>query len=114
MADFTEEEERQLIGMFKTLGAKPKTDTPEDLKVWMEQYVAAQTGLDAAAGADRAPTPGVRGKVSGSNIVTQNPRVSAFSGVVKSDQVSYDVWKYEVKTLLEEGEFSLLHKSKKS
>jgi len=32
MADWTEDEEKNLIKMFKELGAKPKSDNPEELR----------------------------------------------------------------------------------
>lgn len=94
MTEFSEEETQQLVGMFRTLGVKPKTDSPDDLRKWMKDYLQSQNGAGAP--------PDVKQMVT-STVVTHNPRVSNFSGSTKGDHVSYDVWKYEVTSLLEEA-----------
>lgn len=89
MADFTPDELRTLGEAFKSLGVKPKADSPEDLEGWMKEYVE-QKG---------PKTPSV-------HVHAQLPRIVVFSGEPKGDQVSFDVWKYDVKCLINEG----LHK----
>lgn len=86
MADLTEAELQQIGEAFKSLGVKPKADTPADLDSWMKEYVK-QKGVSA----------------SSVHVHAQLPRIVIFSGEPKGDQVSFDVWKYDVKCLINEG-----------
>ena len=86
MDDFTQDELTNLAKAFKDLGVKPKTDSPEDLRAWMEQYVKQDP---------KTKSPSVA-------ILPQLPRVVLFSGEAKGDHASFDLWKYEVKSLLTE------------
>ena len=88
MADLSQAELEKLGEAFKTLGVKPKTDSAEDFKSWMKEYVK-QTG---------DVTPSV-------HVHAQLPRIVVFSGEPKGDQVSFDVWKYDVKCLINEGNY---------
>lgn len=86
MAEFTDQEIANLAKAFKDLGVKPKTDSPEDLREWMEQYVKQDP---------KAKVPSVA-------VLPQLPRIVLFSGEPKGDHASFDLWKYEVKSLLKE------------
>lgn len=74
-----------MVGIFQEMGVKPKMDSREDFENWMKSYMS---------------TVG-KGKDAPVHVITQLPQVSKFSGEVKGDQVSFDLWKYEVKSLKE-------------
>ena len=97
MSQLTDDEAAQLVGMFRTLGVKPKSDSPEDLKKWMQEYLDSQSVSDTSQPSTSSSTSNSVPNM----VVSQNPRVSSFSGVVKGDQVSYEVWKYEVRSLIQ-------------
>lgn len=96
--ELNEEETKQLVGMFRSMGVKPKTTSPDELRQWMKDYVSSQDQGSTSSN-HASPRPNTS---TVNTVVTQNPRVSSFSGVVKNDQVSYEVWKYEVDTLVQE------------
>ena len=66
--EFTDEESAQLVGMFRTLGVKPKSDSPEDLKRWMQSYLESQALGSSGDGVSS------QARQSSSTVVTQNPR----------------------------------------
>ena len=108
--ELSDAETAQLKELFKTLGVKPKTASPEDLRQWMRYFLAAQDGnLVQANGPPppASPQPQAGNPAVTQTIVSQNPRISSFSGIVKGDQVSYEVWKYEVNSLKEEAIHSI-------
>jgi len=86
MADLTAAELEKLGEAFKSLGVKPKADSPEDLENWMKEYVKQKGSATSSI-----------------HVHAQLPRIVVFSGEPKGDQVSFDVWKYDVKCLINEG-----------
>lgn len=121
-AELTEDEVQLLASHFKTLGLKPKLDTPEELQRWMEDYVKA-VSMDEEdeeeQGLEPEPENPVKpGPVGNLATITQLPRVSTFSGELSSKtDAPFDLWKYEVSCLLAEGTYStnvILHAVRKS
>lgn len=90
MAGLSPEELQQLGKMFDDMGVKPKFDSQEDLECWMQDYLGQKGAL---------PPP------SSVHVHTQLPRVALFSGDSKGDLASFDVWKYEINCLRNEGIF---------
>lgn len=100
MMAFSQEDKDQMAAIFTALGAKPKMDTPGDFKAWMESYLGSQSHdpeEHSQSDADK------KSKDSTVQIVTQLPTIVKFSGQEKGDQVSFDLWRYEVQSLMEEG-----------
>lgn len=93
MAEFSEEEVDKMVQSFKTLGVKPKGDSPEELKSWMVQLVASGALGDVKPNIN--PTP-----VSH----RQPPRIATFSGTSKD--AAFDIWKYEIECLISEKVYS--------
>lgn len=94
LTDPITEEEEHLLESFRALGVKPKADTKEELKRWLEAYAAA-------AGGTAAPT--VTPPETKITVSSQTPRISIFYGDVDTltkGEVVYDQWKYEVISLV--------------
>lgn len=83
------DEKTQLVNVLEEMGVKPKTDSVADFEAWMRSYLSSK---------------GVEGSTI--QVVTQPPQLAKFSGDIKGDQVSFDLWRYEVRSLLKEN----LHK----
>ncbi len=97
MANFNEDEAKQLLDAFSSLGVKPKADDPESLRQWMEDYVVAQGRQRVEAAQPQEAT------VRHQTHVTQFPKLVPFSGdTSKPDAVTYDLWRYDVQCLIEE------------
>ena len=93
MTDFSEDEAKKLVEAFSTLGTKPKTDSPDDLKAWMREYVDAQDVKPEVA-----PVPSAT-PVSRAHF----PKLVPFSGQVSKNEVTFDLWLYDVRCLQEEN-----------
>ena len=103
MAEFTPEEMDNIIGAFKTLGVKPKADTPDDFAAWMVGYVSSvkeeipiTTGPDPSFPPTDPPVPPAS-SASPAITVSQPLRICTFSGDAKTES-SYDLWRFEVRT----------------
>lgn len=93
MAEFSEEETKSLVDAFSALGAKPKTDSPEDLRRWMEAFTDAHRDDKRQIGSENTQISNLR----------HFPRIVTFSGdSSKGDQSAFDLWRYEVRCLLED------------
>lgn len=102
---------------FEELGAKPKTDSAEDLENWMIEYLVAQGKLPKVkqeVGKEqkqlKEQTDGGGSGHSAGQVATkpvgyqQLPRIATFSGEDSSKgDTTYDLWKFEVECLLEGG-----------
>ena len=77
------DEKNQLSAVFEEMGAKPKMDSVADFEAWMKDYLASKGKVD----------PVVR-------IIPQPPQISKFSGETKDGQTSFDLWRYEVRSLM--------------
>ena len=95
---YTEEERNQLVSVFETLDVKPKMDNPDDLRKWMTDFVKGQGRME-----DQSDHGKPQGTGTVSTHVVHDPKVSTFSGGTNTKDVSYETWKYEINTLLEEG-----------
>lgn len=93
MADFSQEEVTKLVEALKTLKVKPKTDTPEDLELWLKAYGAEQ---------EVKKEPGVVETKTTVVAAPHHPRISLFYGDNIKGEASYAQWVYEVKCLLRE------------
>ena len=84
MSDYLSKEEIDNIVMaFKDMDLKPSAKTPEEFKMWMEEYKEADDDIwDAYL-----------------------PRISAFSGDEKTG-TPYDLWRYDVQCLIKAGHTS--------
>lgn len=89
------EEADQLAEMFSKIGVKPKAATPEELKQWMSEYVAAQS--DAARADD---TGDERRQQPSTVVVGRKPWLTKFSG---ENSDTYALWRYQLRSLVEEG-----------
>jgi len=86
-ADITEEEIR-LLESFRALKLKPKADTPDDLRRWLDE------------------SKQVKQEAGPSMVISTPRRISVFCGDVSTltkGEVIYDQWRYEVKCLVQEG-----------
>lgn len=91
------DEIEKMMDLFNQMGAKPKGDTPEQLQAWMREYVASQ-GKEVEAELPKAVGVVMEGRL----------RLSVtFSGdeTTKGD-CKYDLWRYEVESLIKEGTHS--------
>ena len=89
---FDADEKDKLAHVFEELNIKPDTDDPETMKQWMLSYLKQQGKVP-----DSDSVPG------GPKLAQfiQNPRISLFSGNVQNkDHVTFEMWKFEVCTLL--------------
>lgn len=95
--DNISEGERRLLAAFRQLGEMPKADTKEDLQQWLESY-ATQTkeeSHDSVAGGGVKPSHAV--------FIPQTPRVSIFSGQKRESDATFELWRYEVRCLQQQG-----------
>jgi len=95
MASNITEEDQQLLDMFKVLKVKPKTDSPEDLHRWLSEFGSREARQDVPS-------------TQPITISSQQPRLSIFFGdtdSVTKGEVTYDQWKYEVKSLMIERSY---------
>lgn len=123
-AEFTDNEIDLLVSHLKTLGLKPKLDTPEDLQQWMQEYVKATTMSDEESDDHEEEEESAKSKdpvkpvhINTLATIAQLPRVSTFSGDSSKTDAPFDLWKYEVKCLVAEGTYSpnvILHAVRKS
>jgi hypothetical protein len=106
-AKFTSDEAELLVSAFERLGTKPKAETPEDLRKWMEQYLKSQEGArhdpDDLGHGDNLD----RSSRRVSTHVIHQPNVAVFSGDQDHKGVTYDCWKFEILTLIKEGVYSM-------
>ncbi|KAK7490430.1 hypothetical protein BaRGS_00018409 [Batillaria attramentaria] len=87
------EEEKKLLASFRELDLKPKGDSKEDLHRWLTDYATLASG-SVKKEPDSQPT-----------LLMQAPRLSVFNGRSgrKDAEATYDLWKYEVNSLLQAG-----------
>ncbi|KAK7502911.1 hypothetical protein BaRGS_00005860 [Batillaria attramentaria] len=87
------EEEKKLLASFRELDLKPKGDSKEDLHRWLTDYATLASG-SVKKEPDSQPT-----------LLMQAPRLSVFNGSSgrKDAEATYDLWKYEVNSLLQAG-----------
>lgn len=98
------EGELRLLEAFRALGTAPKADTKEDLEAWMAQYVASRAVKEDVKQEDDPPATNPLDKMKLEVTVPRMPRLPIFGGTdaKKDSEASYDVWRYEVTSLLEE------------
>lgn len=89
---FTKEEVEKLVSTLEQLNLKPKSDSPEDLKNWMEDYVKS-VGVKQEP---TSPSPNPQ-----TLTMSHFPKICSFSGDGKGG-TTYDLWKYEVMCLNKE------------
>ena len=93
----SEEEGHQLISMFDSLEVKPKMDDPESLKRWMAAYSKGQQRTSEVSGNEDAPVK---------HRYMQTLRITPFSGAGDTKDITYESWKYEVKTHIAEKSYT--------
>ena len=105
MAEFTEDEATDLVSMFSSMGVKPDTRDSDAMMSWMYDFLESK-GKIKTESTQRSyyASPAAGGQQP--TFVTQNPRISLFSGDTKGDHVSYDMWRFEVWNLLKEKLYS--------
>ena len=86
MTDFTEQEKTKLVEAFIQLDVKPDFTDSAKLNEWLQNY-GKKTDNESVT------------------VVAQGLKISTFSGDESKD-TSFDVWKYEVNCLIEEGKYS--------
>ena len=97
MADFTDDEAKHLVNVFKDLGVKPKGDTPDEVQSWMIDYLTIQGKLPTV---ESPPCPKVSPVTHNVSVTTRIPSISSFSGNSSIKNENFDNWKYEVQCLL--------------
>ena len=113
MAELNEAESAQLLATFQNLGVKPKTDSPEELKQWMIDYLTSTGSLQP----DESDTTATVHEIT-NTVVNNVPRIASFSGDpgAKSD-TTFELWRYEVICLMKDRIYSpevLTHAVRKS
>ena len=112
------EDEKKMIEALRALGATPKADTKEDLQGWMTAFLQQQ-GVDSGITevkqeltSEEKPTPDPSQRLTLHN----SPRLPVFAGTPsKKDDASYDLWRYEVVSLLRgHGEDSTMEAIRRS
>lgn len=97
----SEEERKKVMDLFAEMGAKPKGDTPDELRAWMKEYLDSQ---DEVRGETGTETPR---RVQGAAEAGRLRLSVTFSGdeTAKGD-CKYDLWRYEVDCLIQDGTHS--------
>lgn len=85
--------------VFTEMGLKPKADTPEHFKQWLEEF---QKGAKPKVKRESTSEEGATAGGTTSQLLEKNPRLPIFSGDKKGD-TNFDLWKYEVQCLLKEN-----------
>ena len=101
--NFSEDEQGELIDVFKSLDVKPDTSDPESMKQWMLDYLKTQGKIPSTVNPSNLSSP------SKVNTASYLPtlKISYFSGDKENkSHVDYQTWKYEVKALLAEASYS--------
>ena len=106
MPKLTEDEGAKLVSMFDELELKPDISDPAALTKWMAKYVKAKTkdpkqpgGADGGAGGAAAEVHHQHYRLP--------PRIANFSGSGDSKEITYEAWKYEVKSYISEETYSV-------
>ena len=102
----TQEEIEKMMGLFTKMGAKPKGDSPEELRAWMKEFVASQDEDDD----DTRTLDGTQPleDVTVKRRTTLDDRQLRLSVTFSGDETAkgdckYDLWRYEVDCLVKEG-----------
>jgi len=95
--EFTNEEIASLVSAFKDLNVKPKADSAEELKTWMQEYASAMGTAEIKREVDMVENTRPQFVTT-----TQFPKISNFYGDGKGG-TSYDLWKYEVQCLFRDN-----------
>lgn len=95
LSDMDQAQLGKLGEVFGEMGVTPKCDTVTDFKAWMKDYIASQDEEDS-------PSANSKDVIAPVHIVTQIPQLPKFSGEMKGDQVAYDIWKFEVQSLVQD------------
>ena len=103
---YSEDERQQLVSIFESLDVKPKMDNADDLKNWMADYVKDQ-GRMANPGDQLATGTVPKVPIDTTTHVIHDPKISIFSGGSNPKEITYEAWRYEVMTLLQEGTHKL-------
>ncbi|VDI84136.1 Hypothetical predicted protein [Mytilus galloprovincialis] len=96
--------------MFEKMGAKPKADTPEDLKNWMMEYLTSQGALKEQK-PEPAPNLQPHSLVAPPKpvnvtkmMMNHPPKITWFSGTEpKAGDTTYELWRHEVQCLLKQN-----------
>ena len=94
------DDEKKVIEALKALKVKPKADTAEDFVAWMGTFVAVNTFDTGDA------KPVIVHVPSTVTVPIQIPRIPVFTGENTKGELSFDLWKYEVKCLLMDKTYS--------
>ncbi len=91
MAKLTEDQKREMVGLFESMGVKGKNEA--ELQEWMVEYLKTKGKVTAAAEAAAVPT----------HTYNHNLKINTFSGDApgKGD-TTYDLWRHEILCLLKE------------
>jgi len=97
-----QDELKQLGEAFASLGVKPKCDTKEDLMGWMAEYLATQGKPPVKEEKEEEEKKKEKKRDDKKDEKKDyRPRLSQFTNA--KDGASYEVWKFEVECLEEEG-----------
>ena len=99
------EEYQQLLKTLTEMKVVPKASNPQELSTWMETFLQQQ---GKATEIKTEPVPTIQASSSGH--YNPPPRISTFHGndkITKGENTTYDLWRHEVRCLLNEKTHSL-------
>ncbi len=111
MAHFSEDEGKDLLAMFETMGAKPAGNSPEEMRHWWKEYLKSQeTPPDPKAEEwfENQERKVVKDQAAVSLAVAasaaQQVRLPTFSGEDEpgKGETTFELWKYDVECLVQE------------
>ena len=100
---FNDEDKDKLVSAFESLEVKPDMDDPEALKRWISRFAKGQDRIES-----KNEAPGTSKSMGEHTHVVYTPKVSIFSGGTDTKDVSYEMWRFEVRTLLQEKVHSVV------
>lgn len=97
--EITDDEAKNIIAAIKSLKLKPKADTTEDFKNWLQGMAEADPPIAAK---------GIKSEDTGHTSAMETKhysgfsRISTFTGSSKGE-TSYELWRYELQCLVSEN-----------
>ncbi len=94
--EFTDQEIKNMVEVFKRKNVKPKADTPDDFEAWLTTFSAlkVEPSLDGETNSDATSQ-------AKTTVYQRYPKIPPFSGDKQGKDTPYDVWRYHVDGLLE-------------
>lgn len=97
--EITDNEAKHIIAAIRSLKLKPKADTPEEFKNWLQGMAEADLPIATRDFKSENVSTTMQTKYTGF------PRISPFTGSSKRE-TSYELWRYEIQCLVSEKVYS--------